>query len=89
MSNPDLVLGLDFSTDSVCTPLIDADGGGNGMGKGVSSYSRWLEGKYCRPAESQFRQHPRDYLESMDQAVRQALTDAGTKGWRIPERRLR
>lgn len=76
MPEPQLVLGLDFGTDSVRALLVDAATGAV-AGKGVDAYRRWAEGRYCRAEASMFRQHPRDYLESMDRAVRQALAEAG------------
>lgn len=76
MPDSSLVLGLDFGTDSVRALLVDA-ADGLVAGRGVSRYRRWAEGRYCLPADSMFRQHPRDYLESMDEAVGLALADAG------------
>ncbi len=76
MTQPALVLGLDFGTDSVRALAVDA-GNGAIAGKGAAPYRRWSEGRYCRPEASVFRQHPRDYLEALDQAVRGALGEAG------------
>lgn len=62
------VLGLDYGTDSVRALLVDAL-----TGKEVASqvvyYPRWKKGLFCNPAKDQFRQHPLDYLESLEQAV--------------------
>ncbi len=76
MTEPALVLGLDFGTDSVRALVVDATDG-SVAGKAVAAYRRWSEGRYCLPEASRFRQHPRDYLEAMDQAVREALAEAG------------
>lgn len=66
------VLGLDFGSDSVRALVVDAETGGE-SGTGVSFYRRWMEGKYCQPLQNQFRQHPGDYLDSMVEAVQEAL----------------
>ena len=61
-------LGLDYGSDSVRALLVDAL-----TGKEVTSnvvyYPRWKKGLYCVPAKDQFRQHPLDYLESLEQVV--------------------
>ncbi|MFW6270495.1 MAG: ribulokinase, partial [Bacillota bacterium] len=43
----------------------------------VSYYNCWNKGKYCQPSENQFRQHPLDYLESMEEAINNSLDKAG------------
>lgn len=69
----DLVIGIDFGTDSVRAILIDTRG--NVKGISTSEYPRWKEGYYCNPSQNQFRQHPLDYLESMDKAVSRIVSD--------------
>ena len=69
------VLGVDFGTDSVRAVVADA-ADGSFAGSGVSSYRRWAEGKYCEPRENRFRQHPLDYMESMEEAVKAACAEA-------------
>lgn len=66
------VIGLDFGTDSVRALVADA-GTGKELALGESYYPRWKLGKYCDPATSCYRQHPLDYLESMELAIRQAV----------------
>ena len=68
-------LGLDYGTDSVRALLVDV-ATGEEVGTGVSYYPRWKAGKYCKPTESQFRQHPQDYIDALEIAVREALADA-------------
>ena len=70
------VIGIDFGTDSVRAVVADA-GNGSVVGVAVSAYPRWARGLYCDPQANQFRQHPRDYLESMEAATREALDAAG------------
>lgn len=64
-------IGLDYGTDSVRALLVDSEG--NEIATSVSYYQRWKDGKFCLPAESQFRQHPLDYLEGLESAIKGAL----------------
>ncbi|MDP2790479.1 MAG: ribulokinase [Rectinemataceae bacterium] len=73
----DYVLGVDFGTDSVRVLVVDA-ADGTEKGSGISAYSRWAKGMYCDPASNRFRQHPLDYIESLESAVKDALAAAGS-----------
>lgn len=73
-----LIIGIDFGTDSVRAMVIDADEGTE-LANGVAWYKRWGEGKYCDPAKNMFRQHPRDHIEGMEEAVKGALAKIGKK----------
>jgi L-ribulokinase len=66
------ILGLDFGTDSVRAVVINA-GSGKEEANQVAYFKRWLKGQYCDPARNQFRQHPQDYIDSMEEAVKGAL----------------
>jgi L-ribulokinase len=77
VSTGSLVLGLDFGTDSVRTVVVDARDGRT-VGVGVTAYPRWARGLYCDAVAHRFRQHPLDYLESMESSIRAALADAGS-----------
>jgi L-ribulokinase len=76
MSTGDHVLGLDFGTDSVRTVVVDARDGRT-VGVAVTAYPRWTRGLYCDAVAHRFRQHPLDYLESMESSIREALAAAG------------
>jgi L-ribulokinase len=71
------VVGIDFGTDSVRSIVADATDG-SVLGTSVRNYSRWAKGLYCDPVDNRFRQHPLDYLESMEGSVREALQQAGS-----------
>ncbi len=70
------VIGIDFGTDSVRSVVVDA-ATGNVLGASVQYYQRWAKGLYCEPTANRFRQHPLDYLESMESSVVGALRAAG------------
>ena len=66
------VIGIDYGTDSVRALLADTESG-EGIAVAVCNYSRWGRGLYCDTAKSQFRQHPLDYLEGLEQVLRQVI----------------
>ncbi|MFW6137771.1 MAG: ribulokinase [Spirochaetota bacterium] len=74
--NQSYVIGMDFGTDSVRTIVVDtADG--KELASSVVYFSRWAEGKYCDPAKNQFRQHPADHMESLQESVNNVLDQVG------------
>lgn len=73
--NPNLVIGVDFGTDSVRALIVDAANGAE-IASELFYYPRWKAGKYCDPRRNQFRQHPLDYLEGLEASVRGALAKA-------------
>ena len=76
MSGAASVIGIDFGTDSVRSVVADATTG-RVLGTSVKYYPRWAQGLYCDPVANRFRQHPLDYLESMEASVVEALREAG------------
>jgi len=70
------VIGIDFGTDSVRSLVADA-ADGKVLAASVKHYPRWAKGLYCDPIANQFRQHPLDYLESMEASLVEALKQAG------------
>jgi len=69
------VIGVDYGTDSVRALLVHA-GTGEILGTHVHEYARWKQGLYCDPIQSQFRQHPLDYREGLEESIKGALTEA-------------
>jgi L-ribulokinase len=69
-----LVIGLDFGTDSVRALLVNT-ATGEEMRTAVHAYTRWAARLYCDPANSLYRQHPLDYIEGMIATVKSLFLD--------------
>ncbi|MBC7410175.1 MAG: ribulokinase, partial [Arcicella sp.] len=65
-------IGVDYGTDSVRALIVNTQTGET-VGTSVHHYERWKKGLYCNPSTSQFRQHPLDYLEGLEGAIKAAL----------------
>jgi len=76
MKESSFVIGVDYGTDSVRSVIIDASSGAE-ISSAVFYYPRWKAGKYCAPQLNQFRQHPLDYLEGLEDTIRRCLAAAG------------
>ena len=72
MSSKKNVMGIDFGTDSVRVIIVDS-ANGEEISAAVAEYPRWKKGLYCDPAKNQFRQHPLDYIESLETAIKESL----------------
>src|ERR1035437_9366579 len=66
------VIGIDYGTDSVRSVVVDTTNG-EIIGSSVFDYPRWKKGLYCDPSLNQFRQHPLDYIEGLEQSVKGAI----------------
>jgi len=67
-----LVIGVDYGTDSVRALLVDTNTGQE-LATSVFDYPRWKNGLYCNSEKNQFRQHPLDYIEGMEFTIRDIL----------------
>ena len=63
------VVGVDFGTDSVRSVIVNAFNGDE-VASSVFQYPRWKKGLYCDPSQNQFRQHPLDYIEGLENTIR-------------------
>jgi len=66
------VIGIDYGTDSVRSVVVDTTDG-KIVGTSVFEYPRWKKGLFCDPSINQFRQHPLDYTEGLEQSVKGAI----------------
>ena len=76
MENNPFVIGVDYGTDSVRSVIIDALNGAE-ISAAVYYYPRWKAGKFCSPENNQFRQHPFDYMEGLEETIRRCIQAAG------------
>ena len=65
------VIGVDYGTDSVRSVLVSEDG--NEKASSVHYYRRWKKGMFCDAARNQFRQHPLDYLEGLEETLKEVV----------------
>src|SRR5688572_28690981 len=76
MAGETFVIGIDYGTDSVRSIIVNARNGEE-IAASIYNYPRWRDGLFCNPAKNQFRQHPLDYIEGLEQTVRKCLAQAG------------
>ncbi|MDR3262611.1 MAG: ribulokinase [Tannerella sp.] len=69
------VIGLDYGTDS-CRAVVVDTGTGEEISSSVNYYPRWAAGDFCDPKTNQYRQHPSDYVETLEASVKGALSKA-------------
>jgi L-ribulokinase len=60
------VIGVDYGTDSVRAILVNA-ANGKEIASSIFVYPRWKQGLYCDPGKNQFRQHPLDFIEGLEE----------------------
>lgn len=67
------VIGIDYGTDSARTVIVNAQNGDE-LASSVMYYPRWKKGLYCDPSKNQYRQHPLDYMETLEYTIKEALS---------------
>ncbi|MDR0544768.1 MAG: ribulokinase [Odoribacteraceae bacterium] len=70
--NNALVIGLDYGTDSCRAVLVDT-ATGEEIASSVQYYPRWAAGAYCDPESNRYRQHPLDYIDTLEASVKEVL----------------
>lgn len=63
-----LVIGIDYGTDS-CRSLVVNCTTGSEAASYTAFYPRWKKGLYCDPSANRYRQHPQDYIDSLEEAI--------------------
>ncbi|MEI6949321.1 ribulokinase [Paraflavisolibacter sp. H34] len=76
MKKESFVIGVDYGSDSVRTIIVNAKTGQE-LAASVYYYPRWKDGQFCDAPINQFRQHPLDYVEGLEQTIKQCLAQAG------------
>lgn len=71
------VIGVDYGTDSVRSVVVNA-ADGKEVASSVFNYPRWQQGMYCDAAHNRFRQHPLDYVEGLEQTIKDCIAKAGS-----------
>lgn len=66
------VIGLDYGSDSVRAVLIDTETGQE-LASNVHYYQRWKNNEYCNAAINQFRQHPLDHIEGLENTIKSVV----------------
>ena len=67
------IIGLDYGSDS-CRAIITDASNGKEIATAVKYYPRWMEGKYCDAKANRYRQHPLDYIEGLEETIKEALS---------------
>ena len=76
MAIKNYVIGVDYGTDSVRSIIADASTGQE-VAAAVFYYPRWKQQLYCDATINQFRQHPLDYIEGLEETIKRCLLQAG------------
>ncbi|MEO5998434.1 MAG: ribulokinase [Chitinophagaceae bacterium] len=76
MKQENYVIGVDYGSDSVRSIIADAQNG-HEIASSVFYYPRWKDALFCNAATNQFRQHPLDYMEGLEQTIKKCLIQAG------------
>lgn len=69
------VIGLDYGSDSVRAVLLNTSNGKE-EATSVNYYQRWKSLQYCKPNQNQFRQHPLDHIEGLENTIKGVLSSS-------------
>jgi L-ribulokinase len=72
MNTSSYVIGVDFGSDSVRTIIVDTSNGRE-MAASLFIYPQWQKQLYCIASENQFRQHPLDYIQGLEQTIKSCI----------------
>lgn len=75
--NQKFLIGVDFGTDSVRALLVSSEG--QVIQSSVQNYTRWANGEFCDSGENRYRQHPLDYIESLEAVLKDVLDGLSEK----------
>jgi len=76
------VIGLDYGSDSVRAVLIDTENGSE-LSSSVHWYQRWKRNQYCNASINQFRQHPLDHIEGLENTIKSVVKESGVAASQI------
>ncbi len=71
------VIGIDFGTDSARSVILNVKNGDE-LAFSVMKYPRWIKGLFCDTSKNQYRQHPLDYIETLEFTIKDALSKCGS-----------
>lgn len=78
MRTTDYTIGVDFGTDSARAVLVDASCG-TVVADSSAQYKRWKEGLWCCNTENRYRQHPKDYIEVLEDILKDVVAKCPDK----------
>ena len=78
MKEEKYVVGVDYGTDSVRSIIVNALTGEE-IASSIHHYARWKQQLYCDASINQFRQHPLDYIEGLENTIRGCIASAGAE----------
>lgn len=76
MKQENYVIGVDYGSDSIRSVIADARNGQE-VASSIFYYPRWKDQLFCDASVNQFRQHPLDYIEGLEQTIKKCLIQAG------------
>ena len=78
MKQEQYVVGVDYGTDSVRSIIVNALTGEE-IASSIHHYTRWKQQLYCDASINQFRQHPLDYIEGLENTIRGCIASVGAE----------